>query len=1335
MKILLATMVCLVFSLSVHAQSKPINSEYYSNLTPKTPEQFKLGTFGNTPINYYTGLPEISLPLMTLEGIETNVPISLNYDASGIRTDDLSGPVGMKWSLNAGGYVVREVNGRPDEFTETGFWRTATLTNYFREMDFTNWSGYSQANSKDTAPDEFAMIVDGRTIRFVFDKNGIARVIPRQNIRITPSFVTIDGARLIIRLDVIMENGRKYVFGGDLGSVEQRKIETLRIGTHFLYTKVFDCPFTQHDNKIYYDCGTKWTTTFSSDVDFKVTSIPNHTSKWYLTSIIEPSGETTTFEYQQLPDVTYTTRPNTILIRPLCFPIIQYERKITDCPGLEVFNWCPGGEQTTYYYIQNTMVVSKFPQTRPGSSPEPTAEYFSPMKYGWSPGAVNEYRTRITESNIRLTQITSSTKNRVSFLTSSRTDLPSAFKYDLITLYNMQNQLVKSIRLNFDVLEANKENDRCWISEALMMRQLSSIKTSSTFLYADYFLNHTASDISSDNYRKFVFEGLKPYNYYRTFLSAVVDVTAATRPLDLFRFEYRDTNLLRRRTTTYADASGLHRSLTSEESYGIPGHVVQTAQSFLPQLNNFSNRVPLVGLLTRIYYPTNGSTQFTFGVRTGVRLTRIEDLNEKGEPLSQREIEYISPYTTWQPVTSSYQDFRVEGTSSWMKYHISSSAPQNDPNFTHGVMEGNGEVIVYHGTKTANNGFERFNFTYPPDYADYFSEMRSYPVEKDTNNIPYKLSNIFPFPKANSRDHLRGLLKRHQVFSAGSSLDKPLRETIHTYELNPYGYDPEHIIGFKGGSFMWTTSSSTHFFYGSETGAERRYRWGWTHYFTDWMVLKKTQNVVYDDEDPSRKITKVTEFDYDSIHQQQTRQVAYNEGSRSEKSIVTYKYVTDKDYVIPTTCHSTFKACRDDCDGTDECYVACDQSLYTCLSASTNPDIQTYSLMRKKFQYTIPLETKTFFEKGGVSTLTEVIVHKFQVHKPTSSPESWSVKPAEVWAIQKRSGTLYQESKLSDVVPVGLVLDPAMRKVHTFNSYDLVSGNVSRQTLLDGTVSEYSWEPLSNFSTMKTQTINPGTGQHQTAYQQIPLVGMTSVTDPNSRVTRYQYDLNKRLKVVLDHGSNVLTSYRYHYASELKNEMLNASFKVSGSMIAGDAITFTTTNDSREYGVTKYVWNFGDGSANKEITSSGTVYLYRSAGIYTVTLVKSNPEYGETSSSQQVTIFPPLNVTLCIDGPSYIDIPPSSLSPVPGGCTTFPMSLSSTILKASVSGGCGTLVYRWEKMNSSGTWDPFNSGSVPTSAPPFDFVSRALGTYRVRCVVTDPCGSVSVSNSVDLVIF
>src|SRR5690242_4836708 len=103
---------CYSFAATCNAQTgQYLNSEYYSNYIPKRAESSSLGSFGNIPINYYSGLPEISFELMRLKGRAMDLPVTINYDASGVKTDELSGETGLKWTLAAGGYVARQMNG------------------------------------------------------------------------------------------------------------------------------------------------------------------------------------------------------------------------------------------------------------------------------------------------------------------------------------------------------------------------------------------------------------------------------------------------------------------------------------------------------------------------------------------------------------------------------------------------------------------------------------------------------------------------------------------------------------------------------------------------------------------------------------------------------------------------------------------------------------------------------------------------------------------------------------------------------------------------------------------------------------------------------------------------------------------------------------------------------------------------------------------------------------------------------------------------------------------------------------------------------------------------
>ena len=76
-----------------------------------SPTAANLGLYGEIPVSYYTGTPNISIPLYEIKGKQITVPISLTYHPSGIRPEIHPGPVGLGWSLRADGVITRTVRG------------------------------------------------------------------------------------------------------------------------------------------------------------------------------------------------------------------------------------------------------------------------------------------------------------------------------------------------------------------------------------------------------------------------------------------------------------------------------------------------------------------------------------------------------------------------------------------------------------------------------------------------------------------------------------------------------------------------------------------------------------------------------------------------------------------------------------------------------------------------------------------------------------------------------------------------------------------------------------------------------------------------------------------------------------------------------------------------------------------------------------------------------------------------------------------------------------------------------------------------------------------------
>jgi hypothetical protein len=76
-----------------------------------------LGEFMNFDdyVDLSTGKMHPSFDLIHLEGVKLKSNVSITYDSGSNRVNEIGGILVQGWSLNAGGYIVREVRGLPDD--------------------------------------------------------------------------------------------------------------------------------------------------------------------------------------------------------------------------------------------------------------------------------------------------------------------------------------------------------------------------------------------------------------------------------------------------------------------------------------------------------------------------------------------------------------------------------------------------------------------------------------------------------------------------------------------------------------------------------------------------------------------------------------------------------------------------------------------------------------------------------------------------------------------------------------------------------------------------------------------------------------------------------------------------------------------------------------------------------------------------------------------------------------------------------------------------------------------------------------------------------------------
>jgi hypothetical protein len=230
-----------------------------------SPNASDLGRYGDIPVSYYTGKANINIPLYSLTVKGVTVPVTLNYDASGVLVNKLPGWLGDNWSLSAGGIITRIVqdvideyvghegeDDYPNEFERLRYEHNQYIkNNYFKShsvlSQFSNFT--SDANKKtikdsvyyrqwDLSPDIFYFNFLGKTGRFFLGNDGQWKVFCNENLEIIfdytdssnfiyPLFedypyvnVTFKQPKTIKGFVIRDENGTEYHFGGNKDFIE-----------------------------------------------------------------------------------------------------------------------------------------------------------------------------------------------------------------------------------------------------------------------------------------------------------------------------------------------------------------------------------------------------------------------------------------------------------------------------------------------------------------------------------------------------------------------------------------------------------------------------------------------------------------------------------------------------------------------------------------------------------------------------------------------------------------------------------------------------------------------------------------------------------------------------------------------------------------------------------------------------------------------------------------------------------------------------------------------------------------------------------------------------------
>ena len=215
------------------------------NFPSPSPEAAALMRSINIPVSHYTGMANINVPLYTIQTRDFQIPIQLNYQASGIKVQDCATWVGLGWRLTAGGAVTRVIRGNKAD--EDGY-----AVSDGRTAMNANWTSYelSSLAGLDTEPDYYYFEYPGNSGRFTFNSEGKGFAIPYQNIDIR-LITELGGKSYYVITD---GKGNKYVYertemsgltGGSVGTWYLTKLKSSQ-GEEVVFTYETGTPYSYY---------------------------------------------------------------------------------------------------------------------------------------------------------------------------------------------------------------------------------------------------------------------------------------------------------------------------------------------------------------------------------------------------------------------------------------------------------------------------------------------------------------------------------------------------------------------------------------------------------------------------------------------------------------------------------------------------------------------------------------------------------------------------------------------------------------------------------------------------------------------------------------------------------------------------------------------------------------------------------------------------------------------------------------------------------------------------------------------------------------------------------
>lgn len=262
-RLLLFTFVILFRSFAAcYAQ---IDLKSIVNVTPPNISNFE--KVRNVEINKATGTLNYGVDLYSLSvEKDLSIPLNLNFNNNGFKTQSIPGWVGHGWSMNPGGFIVQEIRGH-DDLSSIGLNQTSIkkrLNDYFS-------NSYS--------------------------------VLERYNYKKDVFEGKYDGEYDVFQVNLPTDNFGFYVNGGEAKTTRFRPFKITVSATSI---QIID------DKGVKFSFNEKYVSSSGGSLNEFGYMVAGGVVTWYLSEIVTPNGKKVNFEY--INDYSYKMRNNLLTV-------------------------------------------------------------------------------------------------------------------------------------------------------------------------------------------------------------------------------------------------------------------------------------------------------------------------------------------------------------------------------------------------------------------------------------------------------------------------------------------------------------------------------------------------------------------------------------------------------------------------------------------------------------------------------------------------------------------------------------------------------------------------------------------------------------------------------------------------------------------------------------------------------------------------------------------------------------------------------------------------------------------------------------------------------------